>query len=235
MMLLVALSLSACGSNNNATDTNNDVETAETTEQSSEETSSDDSQGDSLGEPVIEILSISDDFISEHGEPYHIADFFDAKQGTWTYQIDAAGTDELLDDYEFEKLDGVDFVTCDELVLDDIIDPTSPIDTANLNEDEYDTYFADWHSEANRRSDTFKIMESDNHLRCAYCSVLNFNEVHVNVREHVGTIYEDGKPRDYLSRSISMDVKWLAGEDPQEFIDAVHDLLGVDIKLDWVK
>lgn len=241
LMLMGALTLSACGTKEEAVNTNENSETIVTenvSETNAEETNTDNADsedhGDDIGEPSVTILSVDDAFAKTSGEPFHIAEYFDAKVGTWTYQIDDSGSDALVDDYEYAKLGDVEFLDGDYFETDDIVDPTDIVDTTNLNEDEYNSYFADYHRDANRNTDFMTLMDSNSKKRCVLISVTDWNEISVYVREHIGTIYQDNEPRYYLSRSYSMKYKWLKDTDPQEFIDAVKNTLGVEIQLDWV-
>lgn len=249
LMLMGALTLSACGANKEmsntsgssattATEDNNNANTENANKMEAEETAEDNADsedhGDDLGEPSVTILSVDDAFAKTSGEPFHIAEYFDAQVGTWTYQIDDSGSDALVDDYEYAKLGDTEFLDGDYFDTDDIVDPTDIVDTNNLNEDEYDSYFADYHRDANRNTDFMTLMDSNSKKRCVLISITNWNEITVYLREHLGTIYADGEPRYYLSRSYSMKYDWLKGEDPQEFIDAVKNTLGVEIQLDWI-
>ena len=211
LMLLGALTLSACSTKEEATSANENsnvtvTETGDNAEVEETNTDNADSEdhGDDLGKPSVTILSVDDAFAKTSGEPFHIAEYFDAKVGTWTYQIDDSGSDALVDDYEYAKLGDVEFLDGDYFDTDDIVDPTDIVDTNNLNEDEYSSYFADYHRDANRNTDFMTLMDSNSKKRCVLISVTNWNEINVYMREHIGTIYQDNEPRYYLSRSYSM-------------------------------
>lgn len=250
LMLLGALTLSACGTKESAesANTNSEVAEAEADEKADAEEEKDDADaeeadadkedaddhGGDLGKPAVNILSIDDAFAETNGEPVHLNEYYDAKVGTWTYQIDASGSDTPVDDYEFAKLGDVKFLENDGFGVDDIVDPTDIIDINGLNEDEYDSFFADFHRDANDNPDFMTIKESNNKLRCVLVSVTNWNEITVMVHEHLGTIYQDGAPYEYLTRAYTMKGQWVKDTDPQEFVDAVKNTLGVELQLDWV-
>lgn len=236
LLALAMLALCACGKhtepttkleqNTEVADDANDVTTEETTEDTYAE------ESEKPKERKVTLVSISDEPISDFESTYQISEYFDGKVGMWQYQIDAAGP-ELLDSYEIGSVKGKAFVDVDNLDTDDIVDPTDTFDTHNLNEDEYDTYFADYHRDANSNEPGwFQVMESDNGLRIVNVYTQS-GKTHVTVREHLGKIYENGEPVYYLSKVTDLVADWVKLDDEVEFEKAVSDILNVDIDITW--
>lgn len=236
LLALAMMALCACGKHTEPTtqlESNTEV-AADVNDEATEETTEDTyaEESEKPKERKVTLVSISDEPISDFESTYQISEYLDTKVGVWQYQIDEAGK-ELLDTYEIGSVKGKAFVDVDGLVTDDIIDPTDEFDTYNLNEDEYDTYFADYHRDANSNEPGWiQVMESDNGLRIANVYTQS-GKTHVTVREHLGTVYENGEPKYYLSKVTELVADWTTSDDEVKFEKAVSDILNVDIDITW--